>query len=236
MDSRTWWYLARASGFVTLATSGGAVMWGLLMSTKLVRGKGIPRWLADLHRHLGALTMWALGLHVGALVADSTVHFGWAEVLVPFASDWQPLPVAAGVVAMYLLVAIEVTSLLRARISRRAWRAVHMTSALAFAGSLGHAASAGTDQTNRLYLVVAFAFTAAIAFLTILRVLDSRSRRGRTRLDGRQVVARHDPAAEVLGRHGDPLVGVAGRGRGDVVGEHERVDAGALGGLGGLRD
>ena len=43
-------------------------------------------------------------LALAGLVLDETVHFGVSELLVPFASTYEPGAVAWGVVALYLLV------------------------------------------------------------------------------------------------------------------------------------
>jgi hypothetical protein len=50
-------------------------------------------------------------VHVAAIVADSYVHFGLVDVLVPLAATWHPLAVAWGIVGLYLLLAVEITSL-----------------------------------------------------------------------------------------------------------------------------
>ena len=84
-------------------------------------------------------------MHVGAIVLDSYTDFSVVNVLVPFTSSWDPLAVAWGIVAMYLLVAIEVTSLLRHRMSRGAWHAVHLLAYFLFATSTVHMLTAGTD-------------------------------------------------------------------------------------------
>ena len=47
------------------------------------------------------------------------MDIGPAELFVPLASAWKPGAVAWGVVALYLLLAIEITSLLQRRIPRR---------------------------------------------------------------------------------------------------------------------
>ena len=57
---------------------------------------------------LGGLAVMFTAIHLAALVADSYVHFGLADLTVPFASSWQPGAVALGVVAMWLLLAVEV--------------------------------------------------------------------------------------------------------------------------------
>ena len=110
MADQLWWHVARSGGIVALVLTGLAVIWGLLLSSKLLQGDPSPKWLLSLHRYLGSLSVIFTGVHIAGLVADSYLHFGWAEVLVPFASSWRPGAVALGVVAMYLLVAVQLTS------------------------------------------------------------------------------------------------------------------------------
>ena len=67
--------------------------------------------MLDVHRFLGGLAAVFVGVHVIGLLLDSFVAFGPTDVLVPLASSWHPVAVAWGIVAMYLLVAVELTSL-----------------------------------------------------------------------------------------------------------------------------
>jgi DMSO/TMAO reductase YedYZ heme-binding membrane subunit len=91
-------------------------------------------------------------------------------VTVPYATDWKPGAVALGILAMWLLVAVELTSLAMRRLPRRIWRGVHLTSYLAFLlGSL-HAAFAGTDRTAWLYQVTSAATIGAVVWATIHRL------------------------------------------------------------------
>lgn len=175
MGEHVWWYVARAAGMVTFGLSAATVIWGLLLSTRLLRRRSLPKWLLDLHRFLGGLTIAFLVLHVGALIADSTVHFGAADVLVPFASSWRPLAVAGGVIAAWLLVAVESTSLARRWLPRRLWSRVHLSSFVAFVLSVGHTVMAGTDVGNRVFIVGAFLVCAVVFFLVAIRVLASVS-------------------------------------------------------------
>lgn len=175
MPEQTWWFIARAAGLVTLGASGGSVIWGLLLSTRLIRHRSLPKWLLDLHRFLGALTVAFLALHLVALVADSYVHFGVADLAVPFHSAWRTVAVAWGVIAAYALIAVEATSLVRRRLPRRVWAWVHTSSFLAFGLSVLHAATAGTDRTNRVFVVLAFAMCVVVVFLTLIRLLSRTS-------------------------------------------------------------
>ena len=87
-------------------------------------------------------------IHVLALVADSYLTFGAMEILVPMTSRWRPTAVSFGVAALYLLVAIHVSSLLMKRISKRTWRGIHSLSALLVWCAVVHGALAGTDAAN----------------------------------------------------------------------------------------
>jgi DMSO/TMAO reductase YedYZ heme-binding membrane subunit len=179
VNAQVWWYVARSSGIVAWALSALAIGWGLALSTRAVAAR--PAWLLDLHRFLGALTVAFTGAHIGALVADSYVHFGVADLLVPMASSWRPGAVAWGIVALYVLIAVELSSLAMKRLPRKLWRAVHMTSYLLFGSATVHAFTAGADSTHPWMRISAVLATAAIAFFTIYRGLAPKRRRSLTR-------------------------------------------------------
>ena len=65
------------------------MLWGIALATRALGPNPKAPWLLDLHRHLGGLTVLFTGIHMGALVADTYVHFGLADLLVPFASPWK---------------------------------------------------------------------------------------------------------------------------------------------------
>ena len=111
---------------------------------------------------LGGLALVFTGVHVGAIVVDTYVHFGLVDVLVPFAAKWHPVAVAAGIGALYLLAAVELTSLLRARLPRVVWRRVHYASFPLFVFATVHGLTAGTDTTRRVALFVAAASGLAV--------------------------------------------------------------------------
>lgn len=177
MPDQIWWYVARSGGIVALLLAGLSVIWGLLVSTRITRGKPSPKWLTSLHRYLGTLTLTFTAVHLAALVADSYVEFGWRDILIPLASQWKPAPVAFGVVTFYLLVAVQISSLMMKRIPRRWWRLVHLSSfGLLWAG-LVHGATAGTDAANPIYALTTAVLTCVTLFLTLFRILAGRGRR-----------------------------------------------------------
>ncbi|HEY4378549.1 MAG TPA: ferric reductase-like transmembrane domain-containing protein [Acidimicrobiales bacterium] len=170
MNSQLWWYTARAGGLVGWALLAASVLWGLALSTKAFGPKPRPNWMLDLHRFLGGAAVVFTVIHVLAIVLDSYVHFGLSEVLVPLASHWHPVAVAWGIVGAYLLAAVEVTSLLRKRLSKRAWRMTHFLSFPLYVVGTIHMISAGTDGTSSPVLFAAIASSVFIVALTVDRI------------------------------------------------------------------
>ena len=166
MDPQLWWYTARAGGIVALALAATSVVWGLLLSTRILQGRPSGAWLLDLHRFVGGAAVIFTGIHLAGLVADTYVHFGVADLLVPFASGWKTGAVAWGIVAFYLLLAVEISSLVMNRIPRKWWK-----------GAL-HGALAGTDAGNPIYVGSMVGLIVLVSGLTVHRVLTARKFRG----------------------------------------------------------
>ena len=189
MNPHLWWYVARAAGFTSWLFAATSVATGLLLSSKASM-RPRPNWQLDLHRHQAALALALLALHIAALVADSYSHFTASSILIPFASTWKPLAVASGIIAMYLLITVQVTSLLRKHMPAKVWKTIHLSSLLAYLLSTAHFLQAGTDHRRAPVLIVIIAITATNLGLLSFRILASpRERvgnRGQTRTAGAQ--------------------------------------------------
>lgn len=171
MTSQFWWYVSRASGMVAAVLLVLTLIWGLLLTTKLIDRRGLPAWLTDLHRFLGGLSVIFIAVHMAALVFDNYLVISWSDLFVPFASAWKTGPVAWGVGAFWALVVVEGSSLLQRRMPRRAWRGLHFLSyPLALMAAL-HAAQAGTDAANVWFRMVSIALIGVLTALTIFRIL-----------------------------------------------------------------
>ena len=168
---KLWWYVARASGIVAWVMLVIAVIWGVLIATRILGRKARPAWVMDLHRWLGGLSVTFTCVHLVGLVLDDYVEFGLRELFVPFASEWRPAAVAWGVVALYVLVAVQATSLAMKRLPRKLWKWVHMSSFGLFFVATLHAGMAGTDVTNPLYQVVVGVMVVGVVFFSVYRIL-----------------------------------------------------------------
>jgi methionine sulfoxide reductase heme-binding subunit len=189
MNPQFWWYVARASGIVAWLFLTASVIWGVILSTKAFPERRRPAWLLDLHRWLGGLTVSFVAIHLVALVADNYTHFDLGDLTIPFASDWKPGAVALGVVAAWLLAAVELTSLAIRRLPRHVWRSIHVMSYAVFWLTSLHAALAGTDRRLGLYQVTAAASILAVAWALLYR-LTTRRVNNRRRPVGAALTAR----------------------------------------------
>ncbi len=173
MRSHVWWYTARAGGIVAWALVSLAVVGGLQLSTRLVR-KPAPSWVLDVHRFVGGLSVAFVAVHLLGLALDPFIGYGVADLFVPFASAFKPLPVALGVIGFYLLLAIEITSLAMRKLPRRTWHAVHLTSFVLFVIATVHGLTAGTDRHNAVFQWACLLVAALVLMMTLVRVWSPR--------------------------------------------------------------
>ena len=181
MDPQLWWYFARAGGLMAWWLLSAAVVWGLLLSSRVAGSRAVPARLLDLHRFLAGLSVVFLAVHLISLVVDSYVDIGALQLLVPFTSGYRPAAVAWGVIALYLLIAIQATSWLRHRVPHRWWRWVHTTTFAVFVLSTAHALTAGTDAAGPAVRGTGLVLAATVVFLASYRLLAGRRSDGQPR-------------------------------------------------------
>ncbi len=176
MSAETLWYVARAGGLIAWGLLAASVVWGLVLSTRVLGRRPRPAWLLDLHRYLGGLGVIFVAVHVLAIMADSYVSFGPVAAFVPFASSWHPDAVACGIVALYLLLAVELTSLARRHLPLRIWRRVHYLSFAVFVLATAHGLSSGTDRDTAAMLMTFVVVCIGVALLVAYRFAPHESR------------------------------------------------------------
>ncbi|WP_007514538.1 MULTISPECIES: ferric reductase-like transmembrane domain-containing protein [Pseudofrankia] len=193
MTNDALWYAARGTGMTLLLVLTLTVVLGITARSGRPAA-GLPGFaLATVHRDASLLAVALLAVHVTTLVADPYAHIGALDVVLPFRANYRSLWVGLGTVALDLLVALVVTSLLRHRIGARAWRALHWaayaTWPLAFAHSLG----SGSDVGTRWQLLVAVLCAAAVLLAVGWRCSTSFPMAGRASLSARRASQRPAP-------------------------------------------
>ncbi len=154
MDTNTlWstfdWTLARAGGFTALILLSLAVCAGLAMSIQWQSPAKWPRLINnELHNFLTLCSTIFVGLHILTLWIDPFTHFNWYEIFIPFTTSYRPIWAALGIIAVYLGLAIGLSTLLRPRIGYRTWRSLHVFTLLIYALVVVHGITTGSDSTT----------------------------------------------------------------------------------------
>lgn len=176
------WFASRAAGVVVLLLLTGTVVVGALHAGR-ASAASWPRFaISDVHRNLSLLAAIFLSVHVAGAVVDSYAGIRWLDVVAPFVSDYHPLWLGLGAVALDLLLAALVTSLLRARIPHRAWRVVHLVSYLLWPVALLHGIGIGGPDSRLGWMIAldvgcALAVVVAVAVRLRARHPDTERRR-----------------------------------------------------------
>lgn len=204
--SKELWYLMRASGLVAVVLLTLALVGGIVN----VRRFAAPRWprvvTVLLHRNVALLAAAFLVVHVATAALDSYVVVGKLAVIIPFTSRWDRLWIGLGTAAVDSLLAVMITSLLRARLSYRTWRTVHWLAYVTWPLAMVHGFSAGTDSAAPWALSV---YAVAVALVVV--AVGWRLRRPLAPATG-PVGPRHRPphAPHGNGGPGLPVIPVAG--------------------------
>jgi sulfoxide reductase heme-binding subunit YedZ len=167
------WVATRLVGFLAYFAIAGSVVYGLLLSTKILDSIAHRPVSFALHQDLAAIGLGLAGIHAVLLGLDSTVPFSLGEMLVPFSAPYRPLWVGVGQLALYVTAIVEASFYVRRRIGTRAWRTLHYITFLAFAGATVHGIMAGSDSGSTwawwIYVVAA----ATVIFLTVYRIVSA---------------------------------------------------------------
>jgi sulfoxide reductase heme-binding subunit YedZ len=173
------WFATRGAGIVSLILFSAVACLGLLAVAR-TQARWWPRFLTvELHRNLALLSVVFLAIHILTAVLDPFTHLGLAAAIVPLASAYRPLPIAFGVVSIYLVAAVVVTSLLRERIGHRVWRAIHWTSYASFPLAVEHTLTAGSDAFATWMLIVTGLCVGAVGAALLYRLTAGATNRER---------------------------------------------------------
>jgi methionine sulfoxide reductase heme-binding subunit len=159
------WYASRATGVVALLLLTAVLVLGILVNRR-GRLPGLPRFaVTGLHRNLSLLSVAFIAVHILTAVLDTYVHIPLLSAVVPFDSGYERLWLGLGAVSLDLMLAMIVTSLLRGRLNRTVWRAVHLLAYASWPVTFAHSLGSSTDlqQGWLLGLAIACAVITAAA-------------------------------------------------------------------------
>jgi sulfoxide reductase heme-binding subunit YedZ len=190
-SSTALWYASRATGVVALLLLTAVMLLGLLV-TRQGRLAGLPRFaVSGLHRNLSLLATAFVLVHVLTAVTDGYVSIPVTAAVIPLTSPYERLWLGIGAVSFDLMLAAVVTSLLRHRLSRRAWRAVHLTAYVSWPVAWLHSVFSGGDPRHGWLLFLAIACAVAVAAAVLWRAYAAAGDVPRAERVGRLMAAVH---------------------------------------------
>jgi methionine sulfoxide reductase heme-binding subunit len=158
------WITSRAAGFAALVLASLAVSLGLLMSTKLLKGRTADLRVA--HDTLALATIVAIVVHGVSLLGDSFLHPSIADIAIPFVSSYKTVWTTLGIVGGWSLIVLGLSYYARRWVGAVRWRKLHRFTALAWLAGLVHALGEGTDAGQLWFLaMVAVVTVPALAHL-----------------------------------------------------------------------
>ncbi|HEX3507964.1 MAG TPA: ferric reductase-like transmembrane domain-containing protein [Candidatus Dormibacteraeota bacterium] len=165
------WYTTRGAGAVSLVLLSAVVVLGVLSSLRFE----VPSWprflTTGLHRNLALTAVVFLALHIVTAVVDPFTHLGWLAAVIPFSSYYRTFWLGLGVIAVELLVAITITSLVRGLVGHSAWRAIHWLAYASWPIAVVHGFGTGTDNLSAWMLAIDVVCIAAVVVSIGARML-----------------------------------------------------------------
>jgi predicted ferric reductase len=166
-----YWYLTRSTGAVALILLTASLVLGVV-DVRRYATPAWPRFVIDgLHRNVSLLAVVFVALHVLTSVLDGFAPISITAAVIPFVSSYRPFWLGLGALSFDLMLALAITSLLRARISHRAWRATHWAAYACWPIALVHTFGTGSDARGAWLLLLSIACVIAVVLAVLSRVL-----------------------------------------------------------------
>lgn len=170
-----YWYLARATGIVSLVLLTVSVVLGVLGPLRVKASERWPRFAIDtLHRDVSLLVMAVLVIHIVTSVLDGFAPIRLIDAVIPFTSAYRPLWLGLGALAFDFLLALVITSLLRRRLGYRSWRTIHWLAYASWPVAVLHGLGTGSDTKAWWNLALTALCLLAVVAAVWARIQDAK--------------------------------------------------------------
>jgi predicted ferric reductase len=175
------WYLTRATAVVSIVLLTITTVLGILQVQRW-QSNGWPRFVvAAVHKNASLLAVTFVAVHVVSAIIDGYAPIRWLDAIVPFRSAYRPVWLGLGSLALDLLLALVITSLLRQRLGYTAWRAVHWTAYACWPIAFVHGLGIGTDTGRSWVLLLDGVCLTAVIAAILWRISTPQTNPAHTR-------------------------------------------------------
>jgi len=171
---KVYWYLSRATAFVSLSVLWVSMALGLGITNKMARLWPGASAAFAIHEYVSLLGLAFVLFHALILLGDHYINFTVAQIFMPFATvDYRPLWVGVGQIGFYLWLIVTLSFYVRSKIGQKTWRAIHYLSFIMYMMGLFHGLFSGTDSTAGWAQWYYWLSGGSLLFLLIHRIVNT---------------------------------------------------------------
>lgn len=169
---KAYWYLSRATAFVSLTLLWLSMALGLGITNKMARlWPGAPAAFA-LHEYVSLLGLAFAVFHAIVILGDHYINFTLLQLFVPFSTvDYRPFWVGVGQLAFYAWVILVISFYARPVIGQKFWRLLHYASFGMYLMGISHGLFSGTDASTDWAQTYYWISAGSLLFLFMYRIL-----------------------------------------------------------------
>lgn len=169
---KVYWYLSRATAFVSLSLLWLSMALGLGMTNKMARlWPGAPAAFA-IHEYVSLLGLAFTAFHALIILGDHYINFTLVQLLIPFSTtDYRPFWVGIGQLAFYTWLIVAISFYIRPVIGQKFWRALHYASFAMYLMGIFHGLFSGTDSAAGWAQTYYWISAGSLLFLLTYRIL-----------------------------------------------------------------
>ena len=164
------WYLTRITALLAYLALTGSVVYGLLLSTKILDRIAHRAVSFTLHQDLSSIGLALALVHAAVLMIDRSVPYSPLEVIVPFSGPYRPIWVGIGQLTLGITMVVLFSFYVRKRIGQPNWRRLHYLSFVAWLGATVHGLMSGSDTQASWVFLGYVVMSAIVVFLLTYRI------------------------------------------------------------------
>lgn len=164
------WYVTRVAGLVSFFLLYIVMFLGLSIRTPILNKIVKPIHSLNIHAWLSVQALILVIVHGGVLLFDKYAAFSWLDISVPFFNKTYGWSLAAGIMAMYLMLVLILTSYFKKFINYKVWRLIHFLNIALYAMGVYHALNLGTDLASGMGRTIFIGLNVFLAFIIVVNL------------------------------------------------------------------
>jgi methionine sulfoxide reductase heme-binding subunit len=169
-DRSMTWQFIRSSGMTAYILFTISTLWGLALSSKIVKDWSPGTLSMLLHTTVSWLGVGFAALHAFMLLFDEYVPYQPVELAIPFIGPYRPLAVGLGTLSFWIMLLVALSFKFKKQLGHHRWKLLHYTSYAGFFMVTAHALFAGTDAGKIGFRILLGVAVLVTMILTSYRV------------------------------------------------------------------